>query len=712
MSVVLPLEFSQQFIRSQVSQTLQRPVHIGHIGLGWRGLKLDDVWVESNRPSEEKNLFSIKRVRVYWSLWSLLSGKIKFYALRFEKPTFHLVRYADGSFNIPHFAEEETADISKTDSQEPFKINLHIKNFELTRGEFLFTDQVGQQNLQILDIFLHIKNFQPSQEFPIAWNARVRYAADGIPVQEIKTGFSALLNIHDFDLSQAYINIKQFILNYSDGRLMLNGEIKNLVSPQGKIQLTGMNLSDKLLRSLAKEVPAFRIDKMEIETAFEANLSNKQVDISSFTVQGLDSYITGKGNGSFAQNPVFSAQGNFNLNLQMIGQAVEKLTDYRLKGTLQGNIQATQENFSGEVSAQEAGAVVPGVGNLSDIKFQLNVSDKNHADLKEITGKINDGIFEGNLTAQHTARGIELDVKASAPRIALPSLSDKPADKESAGADAPQEAAEPTNLPPFYIKAAVDINSLDAPFVYGEKIKFRADMQQVTAALDQAQGTLSLSTDKGEIKDLARLTSANILTGVLFGSLDVVGRVINSLNVLSVLNSLGGKNTAGEDRSDDKVVQTIIDENGQEQHILVPYENSSYTDIWKFQSFSTDMQFKNGIGNITKGLFQSDRMSFNLTGDMNFHTSQLDMTLQAAPGLHDTDGVMPLTVTIGGTMENPQGSMKMMSSVASMLTQSVTNNFASRTVKKSVGGVFNLFKKKDNSPESNPSDLPQNVAEE
>ena len=43
-------------------------------------------------------------------------------------------------------------------------------------------------------------------------------------------------------------------------------------------------------------------------------------------------------------------------------------------------------------------------------------------------------------------------------------------------------------------------------------------------------------------------------------------------------------------------------------------------------------------------------MSFNLSGTTNFKTEKVNMTVHAAPGKHETDGVMPLTLKIGGTV--------------------------------------------------------------
>ena len=60
---------------------------------------------------------------------------------------------------------------------------------------------------------------------------------------------------------------------------------------------------------------------------------------------------------------------------------------------------------------------------------------------------------------------------------------------------------------------------------------------------------------------------------------------------------------------------------------------------------------------------------------------------------------MPLTLGIGGTLDEPKGSMSMASSVTSLVTQGVGNNFVSRGVKKTLGGFFGLFKKKEETAE-------------
>ena len=736
MKVVLPLKSSQYFLQQRAEQILGRSVRIGHIGLGWTHFKLDHVRVESARPAEEKSFLSVKRVRAYWSFWALLRGQIKIYSVSVEKPTLHLVHYEDGTWNISDW-QQEKSEPEEQPTEENFGINFYIRNFQLTDGELQFTDLAGKQIVEISKLYLGVHGAQTDGPFAVTLNAGVLYTPANVPTQLFKIGLSSVLHLKAFNKEEMSAEIRKFLITHPGGKLILQGKFYNALKPNLELELTGKNISEELVSFAASDVPDFSVKKLEAKakiasdlqqqtltvhqlktdisdvkindkdgisllqipqlslyTAGGVNMQTRQAEISTFTIQGLSSVLSAKGRGQFNQKTTFSADGNFDLDLKDIGQAVGALADYHLAGHLQGTAQGTQADVSGKINALSVGGKVPGAGNLSDINFTLTVPDKDHAQLTDLTGKINGGDFTGNLTAARTERGIELDLKASSPRVALPSLSKKTEKNGNTVPQLPEKTSSSNDLPPFYVKAAIDINSLDAPFMYGENIAFKADLEQLTSTLDKTSGTLSLNIGNGEIKDLAQLTSANILTGVLFGSLDVVGKVINSLNVLAVLDVFSGKEK-GEDRSDDMVVQTIVDENGEEQHILVPYEPAAYSDIWQFKSFGTDMKFQGGVGDITKGLFRSDRMSFNLTGDMDFNTRKLDMTVQAAPGLHEEDGIMPLSLKIGGTIEDPKGSMSMLSSVTSALTQSVTNNFASRTVKKSVSGFFGLFKKKE-----------------
>ena len=251
------------------------------------------------------------------------------------------------------------------------------------------------------------------------------------------------------------------------------------------------------------------------------------------------------------------------------------------------------------------------------------------------------------------------------------------------------------------VKADVSVGKLDVPYFYGKEVLFKADMKGLTPGFKQAHGSLQLTTGNGKIQDLYKLTNANPLTKVLFLSLNIVGKVFNSLNVLGVLNSIGGgivSAVTGSDKENGEVAtrtQTILGPDGEPIEVPVEQTDKKVEGELTYDKFDTSVNFERGVATVKKGSFVSSTMSLRLDGTTDFNTEQVKLTVHAAPGRHEVDGMLPLTLTINGTMNNPQGSMSMLGSVTSLVTQSVANNVVSRQVGKGIKGIINLFKKKE-----------------
>ena len=271
-----------------------------------------------------------------------------------------------------------------------------------------------------------------------------------------------------------------------------------------------------------------------------------------------------------------------------------------------------------------------------------------------------------------------------------------------------QKSAWP--LPPIELKANIKLSRVNVPYFVGTDIVFTSDLEGITPDLNQAHGLLHLTTDQGKIQDIYKFTSANALTKVLFLSLDVTGKVFNSLNVFGVLNSLGSgvvSAVKGGNKEGDKPVktQTILGPDGQPLEVPVTETDKQVSGEMEYDKFDTEVNFVRGLATIKKGTFVSPMMSFRLDGTADFNSGKLNMTVHAAPGRHEIDGMMPLSLKIGGTVDEPQGDMQVLGSVTSLLTQTVTNNVVSRNVTKGIKGIFGLFKKKEKNTQE-----PENAA--
>lgn len=742
---VFPLPPVQRFTLRQVSKLAGRPVEAGRISVRWRGIALRDVRVAGGADWTDEDLFAAQNVRVTWAPWHLLHGHIKVRSVRLEKPRLYLTRDENGILNSEGLFGSGSAAAPETKKEKkPFPWTVTAGGVYVTGGEFTFNDLQNKRRTDVRRLFVSARNVRTDAAFPVSVNADVRYTRSGRSVQHMRLGVTLWPDLKKLDTAQAAVKLTRAVLKHPGGVLVVSGEAAGLEKPVADLQLSGHQLSDELLSFFSPGAQPFYAQQAQVRLAGAADLAaqtaevfsfhtvvssvtvyssssarlahvpelslyaagradwdKRKINISSFTVQGLSSFVSGSGSGKLAGKPIFSAEGAFGADLQALSEGVAVLEPYQLTGEINGTAGGTQNDVSAQIDLQGVGAALPAAGTLSDFTARAEVPDRNHVNIKKFAGKLNGGAFGGSLFARLTENGVDVDLKARSARIALPPLKEK-ATADEAEPVVPVLPSSPTassfSLPPFNVRAAVDIASLDAPFIFGEDISFRADIRKLSPELDRAQGTLSFSTGKGEIKDLNKLTNANLLTGVLFGSLSVVSKVINSMNLLAVIESLGDEAADAvsdrEPKPADMVVQTVKDEKGRDVQILVPYDAGKIDGIWAFEQFGTDIIFEDGVADVTKGSFVSDLMSFNLRGDMNFKTRGLDMTVQAAPGRHYEGGIMPLTVDISGTLDNPSGSVSLASSLVSLLTQGVGNNFASRSVKKGLGGLFGLFKKK------------------
>lgn len=766
---VLPWQPVQDFLQKEISKAAGRPVQIDHISARLTGLDLRGVAVASSaKQTQQGELIRAERVLLRWSLWQLLKGKILVYAVIINGLDVHVIRYADGTFNFDGLfgAGNKTAEPATAEDSQSFSLDLNVRQLRLRDGHILFTDDQMNQSAEIDGLFFSARNFGFDGAFPVSVNASVTYNGRGWPEQKADLGLTVWPDLKNLDLSAASVKIRRLVLRHTGGVFVLEGGVKNFENPSVSLQLNGQDISDTLLRFAVPDVPSFEAAQTRVSVKASADLTARRAEIasletqinsavvyssgpasapvialpeasvylaasadwgknraqiSSFTAQGLNSFVSSSGTVSWAPELDFNLSGAFKADLQAAGEAISPLKAYRPLGVVSGTAQGTPSAASADVTLEAVGAAVPYAGSLSDFTMRAVLTDLKDLQIPAFSGKLNGGDFDGSLSAAYNGKIIDADVAFHAARLALPApetaASAQTAEREPAPVqDSTSGDVSSFVLPPVNLKAKADIDSLDAPYIWGNDIHFAADLQGLTLTLDQAHGELALETGKGEIKDLNKLTNANILTKVMFGSLSAVSKVINSLNVFAVLNGLGSGVVSAvsgkEDKPADMVVQTVKDENGNDVQIMVPYTDQKVDGRLAFELFSTDMTFTNGEAEIQKGSFVSDLMSFNLTGDMNFKTQTLDLKVNAAPGRHYEDGIMPLTLTVGGTLEEPKGSMSMTSSVTSLVTQGVRNNFVSRSVKKTLGGFFGLFKKKDKEEEAAPADTQDDVTAE
>ena len=486
--------------------------------------------------------------------------------------------------------------------------------------------------------------------------------------------------------------------------------MENWQEPKFNATLSSKNLSSDVAAPWA-QLPDFELKEASVYATGQVKTSVGTVLLSSGTIHipGGDLSLQGKYD---YHKDNYEAKGDYTLDFTEMDKWLPK--EYKkmgLKGLAKGTYEVNVKELKTDFSLQDMAYFHPTAGHFSKVVATCSVQES--MDFKtgnwsgNMNGVLNQNPFEVNLSISQKPSAILVQLNGSAKRVALPPAMPSQ-EKEPEFVEEVQLEPLTTHkwtLPPIHLKSDIKIDSLDAPYLYATNLHFSSDLEGITPQLNQGHGILSLKMGEGKILDLYKLTNANALTKVLFLSLNVTGKVFNSLNVFSVLNGLkkgvisAVTKKEKEDTQERMVVQPMLDEEGNPIEVMVPYSDEKNSGQMAYDKLETDIYFDRGVASIKRGTFVSAAMSMRLDGTTDFNSGKIKMKVHAAPGKHEVDGMLPLTVNIAGTVSDPKGSMSMVGSVTSLVKQTVSHNVVSRQVKKGVKGVLGIFKKKEDAQE-------------
>lgn len=691
-----------QKIIQQISAATGREVQLGHARLNLRGARIQDFALAKAGGMAEGKMLHINRARVKVSLWHLLHGELHIKAVDVDGLSFHMVRDEQGKLNTDFLTGKTDQKDTDTTSGAPF--DIAVKDLRAHNVSFIYTDaktslQAGLNNLEI-----HIHDFSWDEPFNVRAKTEFVYTKNN---DKFSADVSLVSNVflNELDLSKAYADISSFAVHSDNLRAVLSGRVEEWDNPSFDLKFTGKNISSQGLSPFVSNGFPFTFTQLSADAKGRVETEKEKVELKQMgiTFSGVD--VTAKGDVQWAPNE-YNLTANAKVQVDTLEDSFPALKPYDLGGNITLKAQTTSKKLTTKAEWLAGKLQTTQLGEISALQVILDSEEhwdfQNGQGTLDINGMLNGEPFKTTFSFNQTPKKIVANLKASADRVVLPSMEKTTAPKTATEKTASTEkTAWP--LPPITAKADVQVLSLDAPHLRGNDLDFKLDMAGITPRLDQAHGTLKLSINDGQITDLYQLTDSNALMKVLFMSLNVVGKVFNSLDVLSVLGGLAGSSKNDESH---EVIKMIPDENGEMVAVKVPASSRKVDGKLAYHKFATDVQFEQGVATVKKGSFVSDMMSFNLSGQTNFKTEKIDMTVHAAPGKHETSGIMPLTLKIGGTVTDPQGNMSVVGSVTSLVTQGVTNNFASRAVKKGVGGVIDLFTKDESPQEEQPAPAP------
>ncbi len=707
---IAPSDSVKQKIINTVHDQMAADIKIGSISASIFDFHVKNVELDV----KEKNIAKIDNLYIHFSLLKLLKGQLKVNRITLENMDIFVVKDKSGKFNFDPILQSPMfqSDPEKEPEEETKKdeginpLDLLLNSTQLHNCNITYTDEQADMTVILSKTSFDIKSFKFDNSFKIDLFTDVYAKINDMKIKSLKVALSAVANLHEVDLSKAEVKVLSLILRLKDTVIVTKGVISDFNNPKTNIVAKALKLSSKNLSEIA-ELPDFEIPEITMQTTTNVNLDKSSVNIENFNINLLDSNITAKGNLNYGKKDLeYDINVIINLILENFHKVTKLIHPYNPTGKIEGNVNVTNKEsvLSGECLLINISAFTPQLGDFSEINSKIQINTISDIKIPSLTGKLNKYPFKSSASYVMGKEKGSITANLTADRVYGKMSKEYEKEADQKAEQTKQEAAQepkkevPANKPaetkssmtPLDILVTANIKDLDVPFFMGKNINFKMDMQKVTTDLNAVVGTLDLSTDNGIIKDIYKLTESNVVIKGLFLSLKIVSDVINALNVLDILNTLGSAIFSSKDKNENETEMT--EEHAQAQQTKIDGKID-------FVSFVTSLKFENGKGTFNKCSFVSNLLSFKVGGEMDFKEDKLKMTVNAAPGKHEDDGIMPLTMKIGGTMEEPSGSLSLLGSVTNLVGDALTKNIVSSTLKSGFIKLLGLKKHDENGNE-------------
>ena len=682
----------KNYLVQKVSAALKRDVRLKQVRASLFGVRISGLEIAEQGGFHKGTFLSVNKAGVRFSLIHLLHGHLKLRTVFLHGGALNITRGADGKFNFADLSSSPVPPAQKEPHADLFLPRITLGLLDIGQLDVFYIDAAQNRSLAVQQFMLRARRLMFTEPFRVISKAQLRWVEGDVSL-ESTLAFNATLNLADLDLEKAVLDIPNLIVRYRGTPAVLKGQIQNFTNPSARLTLEINRFSNDTLAELVPGTPEFLIPALQVEVAAAAQPAQSRAQISRLHLQLPGGELNATAQAAFKNPADYRAEGDFAFNLDELAALAPILAStYGVTGQITGAFQAAADNWNAKLSVQQVGATLPAAGRLDGLSTQITAEGLKNLTVKDLSGTLNGARFDGYLTAVNRPLYVDARLELNMEKFILPPQTEpapEQTQEETAGTEqaAPQTASaqeQPAlapapqgpqantpkaKFPPVHLRAQIKSGPVSVPYFYAKSVAIHTRLTGITAELDKADGTAEMQIGGGEIQDIYKLTQANSVTKAMFLSLSVVSRVINSLNVVDLLSKLmpGDKAQMPEKKTDGKLA---------------------------FESFSGALKFNKGVMEMTKGSFVSDFMSLKISGTTNFRNGVLDMQVNAAPGKHYDTGIMPITLKIGGTVDEPKGSLSMLGSAAALVTQAVGNNFASNAVKKGVGGIFGLFKKK------------------
>ncbi len=633
--IMFPPEKLKAMAQEYAQQTLHREVTFSDVSLNLIGVTLDDFAVSEPTTFDNGTFVKADKAVVKIALKPLFKKRIEISTVGLEGLDVNVSKNKDGVFNfadlIPASSEETPAQTEETSSASGF--SLMAQRIYATGCNFYYKDAQSGMDASLTNVNLEITGFNLDKAFDVALSFTTDYQdAAGLAVT-VPFDMKLQADLAGMDLAKAQAVLKELTMNYKNIIFSLSGSAKNFNAPV--VDLTGKvsGVSNTALADILPGLPAFVLPDIHFAAAAEANMETSSAVIKQARLSLSDSAVTVAGNAGWGGTaPTYNMSADINVNLQQVAQMAEMLAGYSIGGSITGSLKATDQNNGQDVS----GAI-----HLNKLTLQydpLTMSNltgeiviKSLADIScnSLTGLLNNEKFTTSFAYKDLGGVLDLVFNFDLDKLTL----DRFPTVGAAGASQPAETSS-TSLASsgpetfFNVKANLSVGEITVPFFTTQGVSLNADLTKASATMKNASGSVSFNLKEGAVTDLDQFVRGNRIVKIIMLPLTLIKNVGDKLGVE-----------------------------------IFPAQNNEDKGQIKFSSGSGTYNFVNGLMTVKETHFDSAVSNVKASGNINFKSEALDMSVSATLLSSST----PIVFKIGGTLNEPSGKLDVAGTATSLV---------------------------------------------
>ena len=675
--LLFPMEKVKEQLQLQVKNKLNREVDFKDLSLSLKGLNITDFALSEKTSFKDGIFVSAKQVKASVDLKALFHKQIKIETIGLEDFTINVIKDKEGKFNFDDLLSRENQPASVdsptqvAEDQQMFEISakqLYTKNATIN-----FSDEAEDTNFSVGNLDIQIDNFALDKEFSILISCLSKIKTSALNLDPVLFKIDGLINLASLDLPKAKAEIKDFSIVYKNSSLNLKGLIDDFTNPQ--VNLTGnlKGIDDTLIKRFTKsEMSPFSIPVINMILSAKVNLEKSLADISQAKISIGNSFIKTRGSVDYSkQDIVFSSNTDMAISLDEISSiAKETLAEFNLKGTLNGNINASQNkklNVKGNINLKDIGAKLL-KQDLEKTNGTITIKSINDISTSKLNGLF--ALEPWNMTLTYKKeKNTNIDLSFYLKKFTLEDMNfetllskDNKDSKEEVQEEKTQKNTKGTSSDLYNLKADIIIDKIENNVLTANNFSIKTDVKDFDLTFAKAQGNLTLNTKDVEIRDIDKLMKSSKLLNVMFTSV--------------------------------KIMQKAFD--------FAKLDNSSITNgIIKCSVINAEYTLNNGLLNITKSDIDSDLTVVRATGNADLLKDSINMKIQAQLGKTGSSGFKPVVINVKGALSNPSYKVDVLSSLASILSKNKEESSTeqqqdsateikgnAKDVIKTIGGLF------------------------